>query len=241
MIARARSKQARDDRARHVLPKGARTAAGTAARFRLLGLLFERPRPGWAEEVRSLAVEAADESLRAIAARALTSTEGGYLGLFGPGGAVSPREVAHRGFADPGRLLADLSSLYDAFAFRPRSEDPPDHVAVEVAFAAYLALKEAYAITAGDREGAERTCEGRALFLEHHLRPFAAGLRTRLDGLMTTGHLGDAAGLLAEWAGCGEADLAAASAIDACGAAAGEGAMTCGGCGESGDESEAKP
>jgi hypothetical protein len=227
--------------ARKPLPREARAAAEEAVLLRLLGLLFERPKRGWAEEVRSLIPEQADERLGAIAARAATVTEGEYLAALGPGGFASPREVAYRGFADPGRLLSDLSAIYGAFAFHPRAEDPPDHVAVEIGFAGYLAMKEAFTITAGDEEGAARTREGRALFLEAHLRPFAAGLRRRLENAAPASHLAEAAGFLARWAGCGPADLETGAAPDGCGSSAGEAAMTCGGCAGAGPDPEARP
>lgn len=217
---------------RDVLPLEARAAAGEAAFLRLLGLLFERPRPGWADEVRALAAEQAGERLRAVAEQAAAATEGEYLAVFGPGGSASPREVAYRRYADPGRMLAELSAAYRAFFFRPRAEDPVDHVAVEVGFAGYLAMKAAYTIAAGDDQGTERTREGRALFLASHLRPFAAGLGARLAGVAPAGHLADAARLLADWAGCGAADLETPVEIGACAGGAGQDAMTCGGCGD---------
>ena len=38
-------------------------------------------------------------------------------------------------------------------------EVPADHIAVELGFAGYLAMKQAYALTSGDRAGA-RPCGG---------------------------------------------------------------------------------
>lgn len=216
-----------------LLPKPARGAAADAAFLRLLGLLFERPRPEWITEVRSLADEQHDERLRALASHALAATEGEYQGVFGHGGSVSPREVAHRRLADPGRMFADLKAFYEAFGFHPRAEDPVDHIAVQVGFAGYLALKEAYTITTGDLEGAERTREARALFLETHLRPFAAGLSARLAAV-DAGHLEQAAVLLAEWAGCDESHVEPPIGSEVFGPGAADGPLTCGGCG--GDE-----
>lgn len=197
--------------ARPALPEEARAAAREAAFLRLLALLFERPRPGWADEVRSLAEETADGRLQDPARRAPMVGEGEYLAVFGPGGVVSPREVAYGRFVDPGRVMAELSGMYAAFAFRPRAEDPIDHVAVEIGFAGYLALKEAYALSMEDRERADLARAARALFLDTHLRPFAAAIRGRLAGA-TLPHLDGAAAVLAEWAGCPTADATDAGA-----------------------------
>jgi hypothetical protein len=226
------------------LSEAAQAAAGDAAYLRLLGLLFERPRPGWADQIRSLAEETADARLRDLARGALAAGEGDYLALFGPGGAVSPREVGHDRFLDPGRVMADLSGIYNAFAFRPRAEDPIDHVAVEVGFAGFLALKEAYALANGSPEGAGQARRARALFLDTHLRRFAGALRARLvdAGLP---HLEGAATLLAEWAGCPDSDAVAGGAATpggavaaggaACGALVDDGTdLDCGGCGAEG-------
>jgi hypothetical protein len=53
--------------------------------------------------------------------------------------------------------LSDLARYYEAFGYRPRGEDPLDHVAVEVGFVAYLHLKEALALANEDDEGASVT------------------------------------------------------------------------------------
>ena len=222
------------------LPEAAQAAAGEAAFLRLLGLLFERPRPEWAEEVRSLSHESSDGRLQDLARMALTVGEGEYLAAFGPGGFVSPREVAYGRFVDPGRVMAELSGIYTAFAYRPRAEDPIDHVAVEIGFAGYLALKEAYALSMEDREGADQARAARVLFLDTHLRPLAAAIRGRLAGSEPS-HLDGAAAVLAEWAGCPDAGATEAGVAVDPAATLGGGVcaslidgddtdMTCGGC-----------
>lgn len=161
---------------------GFREAIAEAAAWRLMGLLFERPRPGWHEEVRALAREVDDPDLRSAAEEARDAREGAYLSLLGPGGAVSPREVAYSGSADPGAVLADLAAFHRAFAYAPRAEDPIDHAAVEIGFAGYLRLKEAYARVRGDREEAETAAGALSRFTESHLRTFAGPLARRLKG-----------------------------------------------------------
>jgi hypothetical protein len=152
-----------------------------AAEWRLIGALLERPRAGWHQEIAALAGEVRDSALREAAAMARDASEGDYLSLLGPGGVVSPREVTYQPFADPGRVLAELAMVYDAFAFRPRVEEPLDHVAVEVAFVGYLVLKEAYAAARGERATAAITAAARGAFIEAHLAASAATFAERLE------------------------------------------------------------
>ena len=158
----------------------AEAALRESVSWRLLGLLFERPRPGWATEVAALAGIVDDDDLREAAAHAPDADEGTYHRWLGNGGAVSPREVAYRGWEDPGRVLSDLAARYDAFAFRPRAEDPLDHVAVLAGFVGYLRLKESYAARCGEGEPSEIAARAREEFSDEHLRPIAGPLLRRL-------------------------------------------------------------
>jgi hypothetical protein len=151
-----------------------------AATWRLLGLLFERPRAGWQADVTSLAGQIEDEDVRCTAREAGRETEGIYLRCIGPGGIASPREVGYRTFDDPGWVLADVQRYYEAFGFRPSVEYPPDHVAVETAFVGFLFLKEAYARVGADPDGERTAREARERFLTEHLATFAAPLAERL-------------------------------------------------------------
>lgn len=172
-------------------------AIAEAARWRLLGLLLERPRAGWREEVAGLAREVRDPAITSVAERARGEREGVYLALLGPGAPVSPREVAYRGLADPGWVLADVQRYYEAFAYRPQAEDPIDHVAVETGFVAYLLLKEEAARAAGDGEGVRTTAAARKAFVEAHLGVMAAPLARMLTARGDSS-VAAAAALLAE-------------------------------------------
>jgi TorA maturation chaperone TorD len=167
-----------------------------AVEWRLLALLFSRPRGGWREELSALAGEARDEALRAAVAATAGASEGEYHALLGPGGPSSPREVAHGGFADPGRTLADLSARYQAFGFGPRSEEPGDHLSVECDFVSYLLLKEAFAMAGGQLGAAEVTREERQRFLAEHLAIVGRRFAEKLPAAAPE-HLRRAAGVLA--------------------------------------------
>jgi nitrate reductase assembly molybdenum cofactor insertion protein NarJ len=153
-----------------------------AAAWRLLGLLLERPRGGWREEVESLSREIHDpEITAALEAAREEASEGLYLALLGPGGVISPREVSYRGMNDPGQVLSDIKAFFEAFAFHPETEEAPDHLAVEAGFLGYLTLKEAYARARGNEEEAAIVSQALARFREEHLCTLAWPLADRLE------------------------------------------------------------
>lgn len=153
-----------------------------AAAFRLLGLLFERPREGWWQEVESLRREVRDAEISAaVEAAQEEASEGLYLALLGPGGIVSPREVSYRGMNDPGQVLSDVRAFYEAFAFGPETEEAPDHIAVEAGFLGYLTLKEAYARARGNEEEAGVAAQAATRFRQEHLSTLAWPLADRLE------------------------------------------------------------
>ena len=155
-------------------------AAATA--WRLLGLLFERPREGWWQDVEALSRVVSDAEIRSAAAEAqLEASEGRYLALLGPGGPVSAREVAYRGMEDPGQIMADIQAFYQAFAFLPETEEAPDHLAVEAGFLGYLCVKEAYARARGNDEEAEIAAAAAIRFCEAHLSAVAWPVAKRLE------------------------------------------------------------
>lgn len=168
-------------------------------RLRLLGLLLESPRAGWKQEVSALLETCGWAEFEQDGARVLEGwTEGRYLALFGPGGAVSPRAAASAQGRDPGRVLADLSAFYEAFAFRPGSGNPPDHIAVEADFLGYLAFKEAYAIASGDEEAARTVRNAAAAFCHLHIGPHARALVKTLERSTGAGPLLAAAAALSD-------------------------------------------
>jgi len=153
-----------------------------AAAWRLLGLLFERPREGWWQDVEALSHVVTDPEIRAASdAVREEASEGQYLALLGPGGLVSPREVTYRGMEDPGHIVADISAFYEAFAFQPETEEAPDHLAVEAGFMGYLCLKEAYARARGNEEEAEVVVKAAERFRETHLSTHAWPVVERME------------------------------------------------------------
>lgn len=156
-----------------------------AAEWRLLSLLFECPSPQWRAQVAALATEITDTDLKAAAVAAQQeASEGLYHSLFGPGGPAPGREISYRDWVQPGYLLAELTSYYDAFAFQPAVAallEAPDHVAVETGFIAYLRFKEAYARAIPDDEHATVTSEAAQQFINEHLSALTQPLARSLE------------------------------------------------------------
>ncbi|HMQ04760.1 MAG TPA: molecular chaperone TorD family protein [Pyrinomonadaceae bacterium] len=153
-----------------------------AAKWRMTALLFECPSEEWKREVAMLSAELDDENLRKAAARAQDEArEGLYHATFGPGGPAPPREVTYRSWVQPGYLLAELSAFYDAFAYRPKTPDVPDHVAVEAGFIAYLKLKSVFAMANGDIEAARVSQDAAERFASDHISKFAEILAGSLE------------------------------------------------------------
>ena len=152
-----------------------------ATEWRLLGLLFECPGKNWVQEITDLASEARDPDLRRAAGLAVKhATEGKYHSIFGPGGPAPAREVSYRTWVQPGYLLSELRTYYEAFSFYPETDETPDHVSVETAFLSYLSLKEAFAYTVSETENAQITSDAAQKFKEEHLAKIASPLAQAL-------------------------------------------------------------
>ncbi len=113
-----------------------------AAEWRLISLLFDCPTGKWFGDVNALGKQVADKPLKRAARSAQKeASEGLFHSIFGPGGPAPGREVSYRGWVQPGYLLSELSSFYNAFSYKPVTDEVPDHVAVETGFVAYLRLE----------------------------------------------------------------------------------------------------
>ena len=152
-----------------------------AARWSLLALLFERPRPGWCAEIEAIVGALSDPELRRGAAMARAAGERAYLLLFTGDGGLSPRETRYRKRGDRGQLFDDLQDFYRAFDYEPRAGHVPDHIAVEAGFVGHLQLREAYAATTADRENAQSSRLARDAFLRDHLAGWVGEFTGRME------------------------------------------------------------
>ncbi|MBM3724439.1 MAG: molecular chaperone TorD family protein [Acidobacteria bacterium] len=161
----------------------ARQLLAEAAEWRLIGMLLECPSGSWRGRVEELEGEVEDAELRQAARLALEqASEGLYHSTFGPGGPAPPREATHRDTLQLGYLLSELNAYYASFGYRPESVsfEPPDHIAVESGFVAYLKFKEAFAAACGDAEARETTAQACREFVTEHLASTAAPLKEML-------------------------------------------------------------
>lgn len=160
---------------------GKRDLLTEAAEWRLISLLFDCPTGEWHKQVSDLAAPLSDKKLkRAARAAQKQASEGLFHSIFGPGGPAPGREVSYRGWVQPGYMLSELSSFYDAFSYKPATHEVPDHIAVETGFIAYLRMKEAFALECSDTENAEITAEASSTFIDNHLSKFAEQMSTIL-------------------------------------------------------------
>lgn len=172
-----------------------------AARWMLLGRLFECPDDRWRRDLAAVAAEVEDEELRAAVRAALDeATEGGYHSVFGPGGPAPPREASYCESIELGSLMSELAAYYEAFGYHPSAREAPDHVAVEVGFLAYLRLKQAHALAEGDADRAGITADTAERFRADHLAVLAAPLAAVLAE-SDIDHLVQASALLGAWVG----------------------------------------
>lgn len=148
-----------------------------AAAWRLLGRLFECPGSAWRDELETLDHELGDERLHAAVEAGLAeASEGLYHSVFGPGGPAPPREVTYHDSLELGSVMSSVTGYSGAFAYEPATTEAPDHVAVEVGFLAYLRMKQAFALMAGDAERAALAAEAAERFREEHLSLVATRL-----------------------------------------------------------------
>lgn len=157
--------------------------AKEAATWRLISMLFECPNDAWRAQLAALAAEVEDPELKSAAKDALAEAgEGLFHHTFGPGGPAPPREATYHQTVQLGYLMSELQAYYNAFAYRPQTAEPADHVSVETGFIAYLKLKQAYALACEDEERAATAAESAQRFIEEHLVNIAQPLAERLEG-----------------------------------------------------------
>lgn len=152
-----------------------------AVEWRLLSLLFSCPQGDWQAELASLASEVADPALKAAAEAAQAEASPGlYHTTFGPGGPAAVREVSYLRSTLSGHFLAELRGMYEAFAYQPAGDEPPDHVAVQADFVGYLRVKEAFAGFRGNDDQAAVAADAAQRILDEHLSVMAEPLARSL-------------------------------------------------------------
>jgi TorA maturation chaperone TorD len=161
-----------------------------AANWRMASLLFSEPHADRAAELTELAALVSEPARAGAAALAADTALRGddYYPVLGPGGCPATESAYDRAaIANRGPLIADVAAFYEAFVYPPRFTCglAPDHVAVELDFLGFLALKVAFAL---DQNRQEESVVGRAAyreFLDAHPGFWIDQLVARLE---STGH-----------------------------------------------------
>lgn len=158
-----------------------------AATYQFLALLFLPPTAEVLEELPVLAGALPDELRadgQALTAHAGPEVEHEYHALLGGSGRCRDCESDYQvnSLGGKGPLIADVAAFYRAFHFSAEElRLAPDHIAVELDFLGYLAMKTAYARHAGLADERE-ICEAAATsFLRDHLAHFAPQFLAQLD------------------------------------------------------------
>ncbi len=163
--------------------KDANQLLNEAAEWRLISLLFDCPQDDWFSQVSQLGEQVHDKELsKAARAAQKEASEGFFHSIFGPGGPAPGREVSYRSWVEPGQMLSELSAYYDAFGFKTKTNEVPDHIAVEAGFVGYMRLKELYARECGDDQNAEITADAAAAFIDDHLSKYSEKMNALLAG-----------------------------------------------------------
>jgi TorA maturation chaperone TorD len=175
-----------------------------AVRWRAIATAFMPPNPGWLKQLRGLLSELSARDRALLGWMAACDEErlaSEHHVILGHACRVSPCESEHVGdrLGSKGAIISDVSGFYRAFAY-PHAADlreNPDHIAVELSFVSFLALKSAYAQHERHSAAVSLCRDAQAKFFRDHLLVwtpyFAAALQeaaplscyTRLAGQLT--------------------------------------------------------
>jgi putative dimethyl sulfoxide reductase chaperone len=158
-----------------------------ASKWRMLSLLFQLPTRQSRHELRRLARNAPHD-LANLATEwagvplALAAAE--YHRTLGPGGvpavesSYDPNALAGRG-----PLLADIAAFHKAFYYSPEHPpaEVPDHLAAQLDFLSYMAVKIAFAVESGETDNAKISDQAYGKFLKEHLYTWVGAFRERLE------------------------------------------------------------
>ena len=153
----------------------------TAVEWKLIALLWERPRQHEPAQVGCLSSQIDDLFLKETGDLGCEATQEAYLKHFGPDGPVFLQETAYV-ICHSEKILRQIETIYDAFSFQSHAENPSDHIAVEADFISHLYVKEARARLANDADAYSVAIDVRTKFIEEHFRILVQALRKKISG-----------------------------------------------------------
>lgn len=158
-----------------------------ASSYRFFSLYFRLPTEEINAELTALAREVPRE-LRELAEMrqqlTLAECEQEFHRVLGAGGIPAcASSYDDNALAGRGPMLADISGFYQAFAYapEPRPAEVADHLAVELDFLSYLAVKIAFALHEGCQEEADIARQAFERFLTQHLRDWTERFDAQLE------------------------------------------------------------
>jgi TorA maturation chaperone TorD len=199
------------------LEAAVRHGLARAGVYRLLSQALTTPTPLRLAEVRAAAeAAAAAEALDADVRPRLTALAGAaaatdpsslaeeHVFLFDRQVRCPPYEGAYGDgpqLAGKAAALADVSGFYAAFGLGAEDGhgEAEDHIVAELEFMSVLALKEAWALGAGEDEGREVTRAAQLAFLRDHLGRWAASFADELVTATPLPYYAAVADALRDW------------------------------------------
>ena len=166
-----------------------------ASIWRFFSLYFRLPTKEIEAELAALAPEVPAE-LRELAEMrqqlTLAEREQEFHRVLGAGGIPAcASSYDDNALAGRGPMLADIAGFYQAFAYRPEPlpAEVPDHIAVEVDFIAFLAVKIAFALHESQEEKALVARQASDKFLTEHVREWVGRFHAALERAASPAYL----------------------------------------------------
>ncbi len=158
-----------------------------ASTWRFFSLYFRLPTEESEAELAALAPEVSAE-LRELAEMrqqlTLAEREQEFHRVLGAGGIPAcASSYDDNALAGRGPMLADIAGFYQAFAYRPEKlpAEVPDHLAVELDFLAFLAMKVAFALHESHEDNAAIAQQAYEKFLTEHVKDWVERFHTALE------------------------------------------------------------
>jgi TorA maturation chaperone TorD len=176
----------------------------TAVGWRWTSLLFQSPTAATHRDLRLLAAELPEafrDAAHNLAAVSIEEWQSEFHRILGPGGCPATESSYDDNIlAGRGPLLADIAGFYEAFAYRPSPDslETPDHLANELGFASFLALKVAYALYVTGQQEKQIAEDAYWRFLETHLLFWSGRFCEKVTQTGSALYL-EAAALLSVW------------------------------------------
>ena len=175
---------------------GAREWLASAATWRCFSLCFRLPTEESRAGLIALGPELTEELRELVSALAevpLDAWEEEYHRVLGPG-CIPACESSYddNALAGRGPLLADVRGFYEAFAYQPPElpAELPDHLAVQLDFLSFLAVKCAFALHEGREAEARIAQEAYEKFAAQHLRNWLPRFHDALNRSASSLYLG---------------------------------------------------